>query len=86
MCVSTWRAVQAEGKNRDVTIHGARESAGEAPGQVGRGGRMMAGNESEKNEVRYRYIHVRSGGTALTVHTIISIQFEEAEDRMARNR
>ena len=37
MCVSTWRAVQAEGKNRDVTVHGARESAGEAPGQVGSG-------------------------------------------------
>ena len=34
VCVSTWRAVQAEGKNRDVTIHGAREGAEKAPGQV----------------------------------------------------
>ena len=65
MCVSTWRAVQAEGKNRDVTIHGARESAGEAPGQVGSGVvEWWQGMKARKQN--YRTESEDSGGAALS--------------------
>ena len=65
MCVSTRRAVQAEGKNRDVTIHGARESAGEAPGQVGSGVvEWWQGMKARKQN--YRTESEDSGGAALS--------------------
>ena len=65
MCVSTWRAVQAEGKNRDVTIHGARESAGEAQGQVGSSVlEWWQGVKARKQN--YRTESEDSGGAALS--------------------